>query len=691
MYDYFYWDSEFSSTGEKLFKPVCFSFILDRADKDEDRIKKSVWNVEHHNLKQTRDFFNSLDKNKTVLIAFSVLAEARYLISLGIDPTEFKWIDIKVEYEQLLNSNYDFEYGRHLDEKGHVITTKPPRNKYLRTEDEDKDERSSKRAKRSLLAALYKMLNVLETSVEYKNKMRDLCIEYNVPELIKHKDQIMEYCMQDTLYLPDLLHKINTEILKRADITRDVLEKIQISRGNYVALASIRETRGYPVDFKSLKNVSDSIETIVKDLQEDINDQVKDVRIFSWNKKDQRYKTNQKNMKDFIRKNNPNWPTTDKGAISLSKDAFEKYKNYKYDYPAGDFYAQYSRFLSFNTSLNGIRKKASFKAGDRTIFDSIGSDHRCRPYAPPFNSQTSRTYPAATAFIPAKAAWMRSLIMPKPGYVCYGLDYSSQEFLIAAIESLDENMYTAYASGDPYIWLAIKAGSAPEGATKKTHPMIREVFKTLTLAINYGMGSRSLSLDLTANTGRLWKEPEAAQLISIFFEIYSDYQLHRQYIVKKYRKDGYLMLRDGWILFGDNPSQNSMLNFPFQGGAAGIMRLAEKISHKKKVKTIFTLHDALYGENKFELFERDFKNLHSSMSQAFKLYYSKELIDTLGLQSEFDYNPRQVEMAKAIRLDVNAWGEEVKSSEFEGIKYFGQDKYIDGRAKKDYEFFSKYY
>lgn len=684
MYNYLYWDSEFSSTGEKLFRPVCFSFIF----KD---IKKSVWNVEHENLKATQDFFKSLDKDKTVLVAFSVLAEARYLVSMGIDPTAFKWIDIKVEYEQLLNSNYDFEYGRHLDSSGKVITTKPPRNKYLRTEEEDEDERTSKRAKRSLLSALYKMLNILDVSVEHKEKMRDLCIAYDVPELIKYKHDIMSYCLNDTEHLPNLLTSINTEILKRCDITREVLEKIQIERGKYVALASFREVRGYPVDFKALKNVSEKIESIVKDLQEDINEQVKDIRIFSWNKKDQRYKVNQKNLKEFIRDNNPNWPTTDKGAISLSKDSFKKYKDYKYNYPPGDFYAQYSRYLSFNTSLNGIRKKASFTAKDQTIFDSIGSDERCRPYAPPFNSQTSRTYPQATAFIPAKAAWMRSLIRPKPGNVCFSLDYASQEFLIAAIESLDENMYEAYVSGDPYIWLAIKSGSAPQGATKKTHPEIREVFKTLTLAINYGMGAKSLSLDLTANTGKVWKESEAQQLIYTFFEIYSDYSMKRQDIVKRYRKDGYIMLRDGWILFGDNPSQNSMLNFPFQGGAAGIMRLAERIAHKKGVKTIFTLHDALSAEDTFTNFENTMIKLKDAMCSGFSLYYSKELIEMLGLQSEFDFSPRQVEMSKAIRVDANAWGEGVKDSEYQGLFYKGQEIYIDPRAVKDYEFFSRYY
>jgi DNA polymerase I len=590
MNRYLYWDSEYSNTGEKKLRPVCFAFELEGQ-------QKKVWNVEGENLNATQNFFNKVKKEEIVLVAFSVLAEARYLISLGIDPTQFNWIDLKVEYEQLLNSNHAFEYGRHLDQNGKVVTTKPPRNKYHRTDEEDEEEQTSRRAKRTLLACTYKMLNVLETSVEHKNEMRDLCIKYDIEKLNQNKNKIMDYCLSDVKNLTLIHERINDEILKRLEITHDILENIQIERGNYVALAAIREARGYPVDVKSLTNVANKIEDIVKDLQEDINVQFETFKMFTWVKKDKRYKANQKEIKNFIRENKPDWPTTAKGQVSLSKKSFEAYKDYKYDYPRGDLFAQYSRFLSFNTSLNGVRKKASFKVGDETIFNSIGSDDRCRPYAPPYNSQTSRTYPKATSFIPAKAAWMRSLIRPKSGNVCYGIDYASQEFLLGAIESMDENMFQAYVSGDPYIWLAVKSGSAPQGATKESHGFIRDVFKTLTLAIGFGMGANSLAKSLSNSTGREWKEMEATNLINIYFDIYDAYGDYRQEIYKKYKKDGYLMLRDGWVLFGDNPSPNSILNFPFQGGAAAIMRLTEKIK-SDKVKTIYTLHDALYGIQK---------------------------------------------------------------------------------------------
>ena len=50
-------------------------------------------------------------------------------------------------------------------------------------------------------------------------------------------------------------------------------------------------------------------------------------------------------------------------------------------------------------------------------------------------------------------ACLRSLIKPKEGKVLAYIDYSQQEFYIAAVLSNDPNMIEAYKSRDP-IWLS---------------------------------------------------------------------------------------------------------------------------------------------------------------------------------------------------------------------------------------------
>ena len=59
--------------------------------------------------------------------------------------------------------------------------------------------------------------------------------------------------------------------------------------------------------------------------------------------------------------------------------------------------------------------------------------------------------------------------------------------------SKDPVMIEAYESPDPYMFFAILGGHAPEGADKHSHPQVREIFKTLFLALMYGQGSADIA------------------------------------------------------------------------------------------------------------------------------------------------------------------------------------------------------
>jgi DNA polymerase I-like protein with 3'-5' exonuclease and polymerase domains len=76
------------------------------------------------------------------------------------------------------------------------------------------------------------------------------------------------------------------------------------------------------------------------------------------------------------------------------------------------------------------------------------------------------------------------------------VDWSQQEFGIAAALSGDPAMMDAYTSGDPYLAFAKQARAVPTDATKKSHPKEREQFKVCALAVQYGMGPQSLAQSL---------------------------------------------------------------------------------------------------------------------------------------------------------------------------------------------------
>ena len=73
------------------------------------------------------------------------------------------------------------------------------------------------------------------------------------------------------------------------------------------------------------------------------------------------------------------------------------------------------------------------------------------------------------------------------------IDWSQQEFGIAAALSGDQNMMDAYRSGDPYLSFAKQAGAVPPHATKQSHAVERELFKQCILATQYGMAEESLA------------------------------------------------------------------------------------------------------------------------------------------------------------------------------------------------------
>ena len=100
-----------------------------------------------------------------------------------------------------------------------------------------------------------------------------------------------------------------------------------------------------------------------------------------------------------------------------------------------------------------------------------------------FRSRTGRNQPSNTRFIFGPSVWLRGLVQPPPNHGLAYIDWSQQEFGIAAALSGDQAMMRAYLSGDPYLAFAKLARASPD-ATKQTHGPTRELFKACVLAVH---------------------------------------------------------------------------------------------------------------------------------------------------------------------------------------------------------------
>lgn len=658
-------DFEYNQTAEPRLNLVSCALKLNQ--------QKNIFWLHRSSKQELINTLNSLPTN-SILLCYNATAEARSIYSLGLNPLNFRYIDLYLEYRCLLNHNHELMYGRQLIDGVEKITV-PPKYGYDKTEEEEDEENSSK-PNYSLAAACYKLLN-LKIDTEHKNYMRDLIISNPVEFNEVQRKAILDYNESDIDYLELLLAEMikhYKKLLPSHELKH--LKKEMLLRGEYAARTALMESIGYPIDYEATKNFSSSVPSILFECQKHINELFPEIKPFRREK--YRFAWDQKVTRNWI-ESTPHakkWMKTDGGKkgikqFSLKLDAFRKFYDYRHDYPDDCLGAQFVRYLNLKQNLNGFlpgSKKGSF-------WDYVGSDQRVRPYFGIYGAQSARSQPKATGFLFLKSAWMRSLCKPKEGRACGGIDYSSQEFLVAALLSGDEVMITAYQSGDPYLYLAKLAGQVPWDGKRKDYERVREQFKSTTLGISYSMTKIGLAAKLTNDTGIKHTEQQAQKLIDIFNSKYRVHYRWKNKILRQYKREKYLKIPCGWVLFGDNKNDRSVGNFPVQGFSSSIMRKAVALAQDSGLEVILTLHDAIYIEFDAPLYKEKMKILAECMDEAFKFYW-----------------PQELKKYANIRLEGNIWSPDYT----EGKDMIGempikiQPKYLDKRGAKEYDRFKEY-
>jgi len=655
-------DFEYNSTAEPKLNLVSYAQRL--VDSKTGQYKDQTrW------LHQCSGGVEPPDPKTAVLVAFNVIAEASALLSWGVNPLDYQWIDLQAEYRMLTNHNDEFSHGKQLID-GKVVTTLNPRKKNM-----NKLARFD-RPSSSLASAAYKLLDVV-VDTERKTRVRNLIIRNNPEEIEANKDEILEYNLSDVEYMPAMLARVIAEFTKAGVFNQAEM----LERGSSVAHAAVMSMRGYPINYGHVRNFSQAVPDILKDVQEHINEQFPKMKVFEWDKKNVRYAMRQQPIKDWISKKSGKarvWPKTATGGFSLSfQDAWSLLYSFRSPYPEGDFAAQIYRYLRLKQALNGFIPKGA-NANDKTNFFSfVGRDRRVRAYLNPYGSQSSRFQPKAAGYLPLKPSWMRCFIEPPKGKAICGIDYKSQEFLIAGLLSDDRNMIDSYRSGDVYFDFAVKAKAVKRTADQKDPKVkaIRTKFKSTVLGIQYLMGPESLAAKLTLDTGIEHSVEEAETLVDLFAKIYKRFDRWRRLQITQYRKNKKLRLSDGWTLFGDNFNMRSVANCPVQGEGGAILRRAIRYAHDAGLKPIMPLHDALY----IEFDERDF-----SAIDRFIDVMRRAFIDTFSNRPE----------AKEIKIDTYAFSPAFKHGEVltpSGNSVVLMSKYLEGRGVDEYDRFSKYF
>ena len=436
----------------------------------------------------------------------------------------------------------------------------------------------------SLLGALsYFGLNVMD-AVE-KEEMRALAMRGG-PFTTGEQEALLAYCEDDVR----ALHQLSNCMLPKANVRQ------ALNRGRYAKAIAHMEDVGIPVDVEAWETLKTNWENIQDELIGHV-----DVRGHYGVYEGRTFKTDR--MEQYVLRNRIKWPRLESGKLALDDDTFRA---------MASAYPQIEPLRQLRQSLSQMRQ-ADF---------SIGDDARNRVLLCPFASRTGRNQPSNSKFIPGAASWFRAFIRPRAGFALAYVDYEQEEFGIAAKLSGDLAMQEAYCSGDPYLTFGKQAGKIPPYGTRETHGVVRDQFKTLTLAVQYGMGADSLAQRLGQTVS------DARELLRLHRRTYRKYWSWSDAVVDYAVLHGFLPTVFGWTIHLDPRGKldshlvRFLRNYAMQGNASEVLRVACCLATERGIAVCCPVHDALLVEARLESLDDVVEKTRAAMVEASEIVLS---------------------------------------------------------------------
>ena len=409
-----------------------------------------------------------------------------------------------------------------------------------------------------------------------KESMRDLVMRGGKYTEVERLD-ILEYCESDVIATTRLFQVMGPELFESPRLGQALL------RGQYTQAVANMEWRGIPIDQAMLsdfrKHWTEIQSRLITEVDQDFG--VYEGRTFR-----------QSRFADYLKRHDIPWPTTPTGRLALNDETFS------------DMCKAYPLLRNLKDLRHAL--------GQLRLNDlAVGSDGRNRTLLSMFSSITGRNQPSNSKFVFGLPAWLRGLIQPAPGHGLAYVDWSQQEFGIAAALSGDDKMQEAYSSGDPYLTFAKQAGAVPGDATKASHPKEREKFKACVLAVQYGMGPESLAK-------RIGQAPVyAKELLRLHRKTYANFWKWSDNLVDYAGMRGRLWTVFGWTLHVQGKSnERSLRNFPMQANGAEMLRLACILATEAGIRVVAPVHDALLIEAPLAELENATQSMQDIMRQA---------------------------------------------------------------------------
>jgi hypothetical protein len=421
-----------------------------------------------------------------------------------------------------------------------------------------------------IAAATYFGIDAIESAAK---KSMVAIILRGPPWTAEEQAAILRYCEGDVL----LLERLLLAMLPRIDLPHALL------RGRFMKAAATIEWNGTPIDTEALTLLRKHWTGIQDELIAEIDRgygvfEGRSFRRVRWQR--------------WLIEHRVPWPTTETGQLKLDDGTFRA---------MAKIYPKVSPMRELRSALSEMRLNDL----------AVGADHRGRTILSAFQSRTGRCQPSNTKYIFGPSVWLRGLIKPARGWGVAYIDWSQQEFGIAAVLSGDEAMQAAYLSGDPYLAFAKQAGLVPADATKQSHGTMRELCKQCVLGVAYGMEAKSLAQRIG--------QPEivARDLLRAHRETYRKFWAWSDAMVDRAMLGFPLWTVLGWPLrIGSDPNPRSMRNYCCQANGAEMLRLAACLATEQDIEVCALIHDAVLIAAPLERLDHDIERMQAAMAKA---------------------------------------------------------------------------
>jgi hypothetical protein len=410
--------------------------------------------------------------------------------------------------------------------------------------------------KRPSLLETCELLGIEHMGKDEKAAVRDLILSKDPADFTPEDWEVTEnYNTKDVTTDIDVFDKIAATI----DVPRALF------RGQYSKIVACMEHVGIPVDAAYIRE----LEAAWPDLRRHYIRELDTLRLF-----DENDSFDDDRMATLIDAREWWWPRTATGKYALDRKTL------------GKMVARHPELKQTQKLRDQI---AELRMG--AFVNTIGADGYSRCPIMPWWTRTGRNQPSGRGlvFLLSLSAWIHGVIRPPEGFGIACLDWVAQEIGLGAGYSGDPEMTADFLSGDPHLGFAIRAGFAPEGATKDSHREIRDNIKPISLGTPYGISKYGVA----RQTGKSLRW--AQEVLAVMHQKYKVYFKWQEGVWLQALADGKIVSPLGFPMAVDhNTPKRTVLNYLHQAGGADAMRLAAVAGTAAGIMIVAPVHDAFW-------------------------------------------------------------------------------------------------